>query len=195
MTDIEDTHSVKSGGQKLTREELNAWFIREIIPLETALTRYLRRSWRAQDEIKDLRQDIYVRIYEAAKVKVPHPVKAFVFTTARNHLINQARRSLVVGIESVADIESLGIADEEPELERQIIAREDLRRLQTVLDRLPPRWRDVIVMRKVNGLSRSEIAARLGITEPTVSWHLGRAMTALAGLFHDERAQIEQANE
>ena len=53
--------------------------------------------------------------------------------------------------------------------ERTLAARDELSRLQAALDQLPPRTREVIVMRRVEGLSRVEIAVRLGISEETIS--------------------------
>jgi RNA polymerase sigma-70 factor (ECF subfamily) len=80
----------------------------------------------------------------------------------------------------------LGVSVDEPGPERAAIARQDLRKLQAALERLPSRWREVVVMRKVQGLSLAEIVTRLGIAERTVSQHLTSGITALANLFHDD---------
>src|SRR5688500_20213164 len=89
---------------------LKAWFFREVLPLEPALMRCLRRNWRNSAELVDLRQDIYARIYDAAREELPLQTKAFLFATARNHLINRARRARVISIELVADLEALSVA-------------------------------------------------------------------------------------
>lgn len=34
-----------------SREELRDWFCREVLPLEPALARFLRRNWRDQEEV------------------------------------------------------------------------------------------------------------------------------------------------
>src|SRR5690348_11395197 len=65
-------------------ETLEAWFIREILAHEEALVRYLSRHWPKQDEILDLRQETYIRVYETAHVSRPLTPRAFLFTTARN---------------------------------------------------------------------------------------------------------------
>ncbi|HUJ02488.1 MAG TPA: sigma-70 family RNA polymerase sigma factor, partial [Rhizomicrobium sp.] len=82
--------------------------------------------------------------------------------------------------------EVLNVAIDEPGPDRSAIARDDLRRLQAALDRLPMRSRSAVVMRKVEGLSRHEIAQRLGITEKTVERHLTLALRALADVFYGE---------
>ncbi|MBL8266434.1 RNA polymerase sigma factor, partial [Steroidobacter sp.] len=74
------------------KTSLDHWFATEILPHEAALTRYLKRIWLNSAEIADLRQEVYVRIYESAAKARPLPPKAFLFTTARNLMADRARR-------------------------------------------------------------------------------------------------------
>lgn len=164
-------------------ELLKTWFCQEILPLEPALMRFLRRNWRNRSELGDLRQDIYTRVYVAAGTRLPQQAQAFLFTTARNHLINRARRAQIISFELVADLEALpsspAVAGEAITPERQVSAREELRRVQAGLDRLPPRCREVMMLRKIEGLSQREAAARMGIAEDTVERQMVQGMRAL----------------
>ncbi len=171
--------------------DLNAWFAREILPLESALMQFLRRGWRNRNDVEDLCHDVFIHIYESAKREIPHPARPYAFTVARNLLIDRIRRENIVSIEAVADMETLGIMVDEPGPDRTVIARQELRRLQTALGRLPEKWRQTVVMRKIDGLSRPEIAARLGVAEPTVSQYLAQGMAALADLFHTDPSDTE----
>ena len=60
-------------------------------PLEAALMQFLHHNWRNKSEIADLRQDVYERVCEAALRQRPNNTKAFLFTTARNLLIDRVR--------------------------------------------------------------------------------------------------------
>jgi len=175
-------------GVVMTVSGVNAWFIREVLPLEAALMQFLRRCVRDETDAADLRQDVYVRVYEAAQKQIPHPTRPFVFTTARNLVIDRVRREQVVSIEAVADLEALEVAIDEPGPDRSVMARQELRRLQTALDHLPPRSREAIVLRKIEGLSRREIATRMGISEQTVAEYLMTGAYALAEWLHVETA-------
>ncbi len=166
--------------------QVDDWFVREVLPLETSLRKFLRRGWRNESDIRDLCQDVYVAVYEAALKEIPASARGFTFVVARNVLADRVRRAQIVPIEAVADLEALGVSVDEPGPERAAIARQDLRKLQAALERLPSRWREVVVMRKVQGLSLAEIVTRLGIAERTVSQHLTSGITALANLFHDD---------
>ena len=82
-------------------EELRAWFLREVLPLEAALTNYLAHHARGRAGVADLLQEVYVRVYEAASKQIPESTKSFVFTTARNLLVDKVRHEKIVPIEAV----------------------------------------------------------------------------------------------
>lgn len=147
---------------------------------------FLRRNWRNKADHADLCQDVYVRVYEAALEQIPAQAKPFVLATARNLLIDHVRREHVVAIEAVADLDMLGVGTEEAQPDRVVIAREELRRLQGALDLLPPRCREAVVLRQIEGLSRREIAERMSISEETVKRHLAAGVCALANTLYGE---------
>ena len=175
----------------MTAAAVEEWFVREVLPLEAALMQFLQHNWRNKADIADLRQEIYVHVYDAAHREIPDHPKAFVFQTARNLLINRLRRLQVVPIEAVADVDALGAATDAPGPERTIIARDELRRLQAALDRLPPRCREAVVLGRIEGLSGREIAARMGISEQAVSVHLINGIRALVNeVYGAERKNV-----
>ena len=45
-------------------------------------------------------------------------------------------------------------------------ARDELKHVREAVEQLPPRYREVVQMRRIEGLSRREIAQRLGLAEP-----------------------------
>lgn len=168
----------------MTAPEVDDWFAREVLPLESALIQFLHRNWRNASDIADLRQDVYIQVYEAALKEIPARPRQFVFTTARNLLINRVRREQIVSIEAVADLDMLDIVEDAPGPDRAVIARDELLHLQIALDRLPPRHREVFLMAQIEGLAGREIAARLGLAESTVSLHLAKATRLIADLLY-----------
>jgi RNA polymerase sigma-70 factor (ECF subfamily) len=189
MTEAPETNRGNaSRDAEMTASPAEDWFVREVLPLEAALMQFLQHNWRNKADIADLRQDVYVQVFDAAHTKIPDNAKAFVFQTARNLLINRLKREHIVPIEAVADVEALNAAIETPGPERNTIARDELRRLQAALDRLPPRCREAVVLGRIEGLSGREIAARMGITEQAVSAHLINGVRALVNeIYGDDR--------
>ncbi|HEY4319231.1 MAG TPA: RNA polymerase sigma factor [Herbaspirillum sp.] len=160
-------------------ENLDDWFLMEVLPLEDALVRFLRRNSRSDDDVADLRQEVYVRVYEAAKIRKPDLVKPFVFSAARNLLIDRARRSQIVSIEAYADLDTLNLPIDDLTPERYAIGNEELRLLQNAMNELPIRCREVVKLRKIDGLSQREVAAHMGITEDTVEKQISKGVRAL----------------
>jgi RNA polymerase sigma-70 factor (ECF subfamily) len=179
-------------GAVIAASEVDAWFVREILPLEAALMQFLQHNWRNKSDIADLRQDIYVQVYESALKGLPESPRAFVFTVARHLLIRRMRREQIVPFEAVSDFDALGAAIETPGPENSVIARDELRRLQGAVDRLPPRAREAFVMQQVEGLSRREIASRMGVSEKTVKTHLRDAGRALANILYGEHPDMRR---
>ena len=50
---------------------LREWFCDEVLPLEPALTAFIKRNWREAHEVFDLRQDIYERALVGARAGLP----------------------------------------------------------------------------------------------------------------------------
>src|SRR3546814_5191361 len=87
---------------------LDDWFAREILVHEAALMRYLLRWWPHRDDVPDLRQEIYIRIYEAAAKALPQQPKSLLFTAARNLMADRWRRNRVVRSEEhTSELQSL----------------------------------------------------------------------------------------
>ena len=161
--------------------DLDAWFVHEILVHERALAQYLYHCWPQREELSDLRQEVYARVYEAAGRALPHAPKAFLFATARHLMADRLRRARVVRIEPVGDFEPSNVyLIDEVSPEHWLDGRQRLKRLADALDALPGRCRDVVWLRRVEDLPQKEVARRLGISEKTVEKHLAKGMRLIA---------------
>ena len=77
---------------------------------------------------------------------------------------------------SVSDAEMSDIVDAYALPERQVMARQELRRLAADIDALPPRCREVFLLVRIDGHSNGEVATRLGISRNMVEKHLIKAL-------------------
>jgi len=161
-------------------ESLKNWFVREVLVHEEALVNYLLRVWPRRDEVPDLRQETYMRVFQAAATTRPTSAKAFLFATARHLMTDRIRRQRVVSIDTMGDLDTLNVLIDEISPEQRVRARQELRRLALAFDSLPPKCRETVWLRRVDELSQNEVAQRLGISPRTVEKHLMKGLRNLA---------------
>ena len=174
----------------MAERSIDDWFMQDVLPLEPMLTRFLQRNWRNEAEISDLRQEAYARVYEAASRGLPLQTKPFLFQTARNLMIDRLRKQNVVSLETMAEFDWLNVSDDKPSSEAYVAARQELRLLQMALDDLPPRCRQIVVMRKVVGLSQKEVARKMGVAVDTVENQVAKGMRLLAQAMSGRRGAV-----
>jgi RNA polymerase sigma factor (sigma-70 family) len=172
-------------------EGLIRWFAREILSHEIALTRFLRHSWIGRRELDDLRQDVYIKVLEAAETQRPLAPKAFLFATAKNLLVDRARRNRVIPIDLLQDVDSLNVLVDDISPERAVGGLQQLLRLTRALEQLPDRCREVVWMRKIEDIPQKEIAQRLQIAEATVETHLAKGIRLLTRLYYCGEGEAE----
>lgn len=153
---------------KDSRQRIVTWVGMNIMPHEAAVRAWLRRFTRAPQDVDDLIQEAYCRIAALEDVShIDRPDRYF-FQIVRNLLGEQLRRARVVQFETVAEIDS-GFGDyETPSPERAIAAESELTRVRRLIDALPERCRQILLLRKFEGLSQRDVARRLGVTEGVV---------------------------
>lgn len=169
-------------------ETLEDWFIREILAHEAALTRYLARSWGNPADVPDLRQEIYVKVMEAAEKSRPLTPRYFLFTLARNLLADYGRKNRVVSINPSQESDVPSVLVDEVSPEQRIGGFQQLVQLIDAFEQLPQRCREVVWLRKIEDVPQREIAARLKLAEGTVEGHLVRGMRILTRLYYEASA-------
>jgi RNA polymerase sigma-70 factor (ECF subfamily) len=169
-------------------DSLDTWFKREVLVHEALLLRYLRRVWSRRDDVHDLRQEIYVRVYEAARKARPSAPRAFMLATARNLVADRIRRGRVVRIEAVGDPDVLNVIADELTPERKLSAWQELKRVGRAFNDLPPRCRQIVWLKKVDELSMREVADVLGLSVRTVENQVLKGMRLLSNTVYGSDA-------
>jgi RNA polymerase sigma-70 factor (ECF subfamily) len=150
-----------------------------VLPHEPALRAWLSRRAVLPADVDDLVQESYAVLAGMATVAHIDNPRAYLFRTAWSLIMRQVRRAQLVSIQAVADPGDLDVAADDPGPDRQLADRQELARLGAAIDRLPPRCREIFVLRKVNGLSQREVARHTGLSESTVEKHVGKAVQLL----------------
>jgi len=153
------------------------WFKAVILPHEGALRARLRRLCPPGFDVDNLVAESMTRAYTAKDTGRITAGRGYLFAIARNLLIDSARRDTIVSLDFVADLDTLRSDDT---LEASLTARDELRRLQAIIDTLPPQCRRVFLLRRVHELSLGEIAEQMSLSVSTVEKHLAKAVMLVA---------------
>ncbi len=159
------------------------WLARHVLPHEPALRAWLTR-WRVQDLlVDDIVQETYAVLAARPAVDDIRNPRTYVFQTARSIILMHLRRSRVVSIRAVEDVERIGAAADEPSPERQVSDREELHQLAQAIARLPEMGRQALTLRVIDGLSQREVGERMGISENAAQKHIAKSIHLLMTLF------------
>jgi RNA polymerase sigma factor (sigma-70 family) len=166
------------------RDDRNLWLATHIVPHEGALRDWLSRlAGIGRDQVDDLVQETYAILVTHGDVTSIHNPRAYAFQIARSILLQQFRRSRVVAIGSLADLEQLEMAADDPTPEQSAIARDEYARVAQAISEMPAQTRRAFQLRRVEGLSQRQIAAELGLSENTVEKHIMRGIKVLMAQF------------
>ncbi len=135
-----------------------------------------------QDCVQDILADLWLRRTRESSIL---SLRAYLFAAVRNRIRRQAKKAGRTGMldendeytsfEAVFSVEENWIASEEE--------RERLGKLNDLVNRLPPRQKEIIYLRYYQGLEKSQIAEVLDIHYQSVSNLLHRTLTALRKQF------------
>jgi len=132
-------------------------------------------------EAEDVTQETFVRAYtQLATYKPAHKFSTWLLSIASHLAIDQLRRRrfLALPLEDVPFLE--WIVDSGASPEQSTLQGEQQDEIQVYLQRLPGKYRAVIVLRYWYDFSYEEIARTLNLTPPLVKARLHRARELLA---------------
>jgi len=130
-------------------------------------------------DIDDIVQESFLRVWRTRASRPIQYAKAFLFKVASHLAIDQSRQASTSRIDEVGDVEQLEVIQEGAGVVGSISTREKVKILAAAIDDLPTRCREVVVLRKFEGFSQRDAAARLGLAEKTVEAHLARGIAKI----------------
>ena len=174
--------------------DARARFARLVLPHLAAAYALARSLTRNSSDAEDVVQEACLRAYRALSNTPVANARAWVLTIVHNTAYTWLRKNRTPSIVAVDDLEtveqtqsvSLEAASSTPEAE--IIAKTDGARLEVMMRELPPQFREVLMLREVEGYSYREIAEVTGVPIGTVMSRLKRARDQLIAAIGREQS-------
>lgn len=152
------------------------WFKEWVQLHEAPLRSYLKSTFPAVRDVDDVIQESYLRMFKARASHPIQSVRAYLYFVARRLALDNLRRNKTATHQAVVDFDPDVVVEEGPSVPEAISKRQEVRLLAEAMQSLPARCREVMFLRKIEGLSQREIAERLTITEATVEAQVSRGM-------------------
>jgi len=156
--------------------------------LRPGLIRYCRarlgRVGGAYTSADDVAQEVCLAVLRALPRyrDEGRPFSAFVYAIAANKVADAQRAAIRDASAVAAAPADLDRPDTAPGPEQQAVAADLARRLNVLLDRLPPAQREIILLRVAVGLSADEVGAVLGMSATAVRVAQSRGLARLRTL-------------
>jgi RNA polymerase sigma-70 factor, ECF subfamily len=171
-TDAELLEAVRSG----SREALEALLVRH----EARLYRFARRLCRHREDAEDvLQESLLAAARGLGGFRGASSIGTWLYTIARSFCIKKRRRSVFapveVSLETQASSAARGLVDPARRPDEELSASRLEAALEQAIAALDRPYREVLLLRDVEGLSAAEVAEVTGLSVPAVKTRLHRA--------------------
>ena len=154
--------------EHITFHDQSRWFAEEVLPHEQPLRSYLRQSLPTLSDVDDLVQDCFARMMRARTSGTVRSPKPLLFAIARNAVRDFIQRKCRAELIPITENAEFAVLEEGSDVVESVCRNQEIALLTEAIHALPERCREVLLLRKIKGLSQKEIAGLLGIAEHTV---------------------------
>jgi RNA polymerase sigma-70 factor (ECF subfamily) len=149
----------------LTREQ----FIEQaMVEFESPLIGYAASILNDHDLARDVVQDTFIRLCQQDVAKVEGSLKSWLFTVCRNRALDLLRKNKRT--EPLEEIRWRKVAGPGLQPDEETLREELLERVMKLLDRLPAKQREVILLKFQQGLSYQEIQKVTGYSSGNIGF-------------------------
>jgi RNA polymerase sigma-70 factor (ECF subfamily) len=168
-------------------------FDETVLPHLDAAFNYARWLSKNDVEAEDVVQDACVRAMRFFSSLRDGDARAWFFTIVRNTWYSRVSRRAAVTEATPVDTARDPRPDPSLDPEARLLQQQAVARVRSALDELPLDFREVIVLRELEGLSYKEIAAVVRVPIGTVMSRLARARERLLAVLKPV-ASVEEAS-
>ena len=161
-------------------------FEEAVLPHLNAAFNYARWLTRSDADAEDVVQEACVRAIRFMASLRDGDARPWLFAIVRNTWYRQLGRAASTAKAGPLDGRVDDRADEAPNPEQRLMERDTVARVRGALEQLPPEFREVILLRDIEGLSYKEIADAVQVPIGTVMSRISRGRDRLFELLETE---------
>ncbi len=132
-----------------------------------------------EKDAEEIVQEVFIIIWEKRKtINTYSSFESFLFTVAYNSTISLLRKRITEE-KYLAHLKSIQKINEAPELTNELYFDELNQQIESLLNKLSPRQKEIFELSRKEGLSHEQIAKKLNITINTVKKHISNTISFL----------------
>lgn len=129
---------------------------------------------KSKEDAEEIVQETFLKIWESRELFLEnYPFESLLFRIAKNAFLNYNRKK----VNRTVFEKHFGFFTDlsESSADQYILFQETQSIIETIVNGLPPKRKEIFLLQKIEGLSRQEIASKLGISIITVDGQLLKA--------------------
>ena len=160
-----------------------------VINYQKPIFNYFFRNVRNREIASDLTQDIFLKVFSnLKKYNFSYKFSTWIYALSHNHLIDYYRKKKNISFSTYAHdgSDNLDFPDEKNLTREEELINEEIKdKVWNAVELLPEEYRELIIMRYVNGLKYDEISTILNIPMGTLKNKIFRAKKKLINLIKE----------
>lgn len=135
------------------------------------------------DDVLDISQDVFVHLWEYRKILTSENNEGIIYKFCKQFIGRYYHTKTKTPIQHTLSIEEYSycnIGDEDYHEDKEQL----LTRLANCMEKLSPLEKQIVILHKVDGIKRNEIAELLGLKLSAIKYHLSRSIHYLKNCLH-----------
>lgn len=150
----------------------------------TPLISYFRRRGVDHAQCEDLAHEVFARVSKRSTDGIANP-EAYVFSSASSVYVDHIRRRKTHYADSHDNVEGLDFECEVPNAERVLEGKQAIQRLSVIMEELPQKTREILLLSRLEGLTNTQLATRFELSVSSIEKHLARGLLHVRRRFAD----------
>lgn len=139
---------------------------------------FVRKYVQRDEDVEDIVQDIFVHVWKHTdKILDPSAIEAIIFKTSKQEVANFYRKNKLVMISS--DHHEIPETEDEAATTEEFLIEEQISKIETLLDKLPEKTKELFIRHKIEKLSYSHLARENKISKVAIGKHINKAISFL----------------
>jgi RNA polymerase sigma factor (sigma-70 family) len=142
----------------------------------TGLQHFIMSKLGSVEDSEELVQEAFLKLYRSRQPETLQYPRAYLFSIAKNLIIDKLRRGDVAVSNASERLDEHDLIDPVLPIDQQVAQQQSLTDLSNIILRLPPKCRQVLILRIFHHQSYAQIATKMNISPRTVEKHLAKGL-------------------